>query len=65
MKYKTGDLLKAENSNKLYTIEYIFSDNNTVILSSCYSGRTHKTSIKQLKKAYTNISYRRDLINIL
>lgn len=65
MKYKTGDLLKSENSNKLYTIEYIFSDNNTVILSSYYSGRTYKTSIKQLKKAYTNISYRRDLINIL
>ena len=65
MKYRAGDLLKNENSNKLYTIEYIFSDNNTIILSSCYSGRTYKTSIKQLKKAYTNISYRRDLVNIL
>ena len=64
MKYKTGDLLKHESSNKLYTIDYIFSDNNTVILTSNYSGRTHKTSIKQLKKAYTNISYRCNLMNI-
>ena len=44
---------------------YYIAVNNTIILSSCYSGRTYKTSIKQLKKAYTNISYRRDLINML
>ena len=65
MKYKTGDLLKNENNNTLYTIEYIYSDNNTVILSSNYSRRTHKTSIKQLKKAYTNISYRNKLIKFI
>ena len=65
MKYKTGDLLKNENNNTLYIIEYIYSDNNTVILSSNYSGKTHKTSIKQLKKAYTNISYRSNLIKFI
>lgn len=65
MKYKVGDLLKNENNNTLYTIEYIYSDNNTVILSSNYSRRIHKSSIKQLKKAYTNISYRNNLLKFI
>ena len=65
MKYKVGDLLKNENNNTLYTVEYIYSDNNTVILSSNYSGITHKSSIKQLKKVYTNISYRNKLIKFI
>ena len=65
MKYKAGDLLKNENNNTLYTVEYIYSDNNTVILSSNYSGKTYKTSIKQLKKVYTNISYRNKLIKFI
>ena len=65
MKYKVGDLLKNENNNTLYTVEYIYSDNNTVILSSNYSGIIHKSSIKQLKKVYTHISYRNKLIKFI
>ena len=56
MKYKIGDVFKR--GEDLFTLDYIFSDNNRVIISKLHDIKTRKTSIKQLEKAYTRIGHR-------
>ena len=56
MKYKIGDVFKR--GENLFTLDYIFSDNNRVIISKLHDTKTRKTSIKQLEKAYIKIGHR-------
>ena len=56
MKYKIGDVFKR--GENLFVLDYIFSDNNRVIISKLHDTKTRKTSIKQLEKAYIRIGHR-------
>ena len=59
MNYKIGDVFKR--GEDLFTLDYIFSDNNRVIISKLHDTKTRKTSIKQLEKVYTRIGYRQEV----
>ena len=56
MRYEIGDVFKR--GENLFTLDYIFSDNNRVIISKLHDVKTRKTSIKQLEKAYIRIGNR-------